>query len=175
MKGKAAFLSLLLLLAGGITPQVAVAQVAVFPAPSASPFPLGCVYNSVLPLVANGSTNKVECDANGRPLANGIATAPSPLPIVAGQYARTYRGGTITTGGTAQFWALAGVIAHGCVIQNTSSGIETIRMDGSAATAASMVLPANGGLYDCPVTAGPSASASIFGATTGQSFYAETW
>ena len=175
MKGKAAFLSLLLLLVGGITPSTAFAQVAVYPAPSASPFPLGCVYNSVLPLVANGSTNQVECDANGRPLTNGVATAPSPLPIVAGQYARTYRGGTITTGGTAQFWAVAGTITHGCVVQNTSSSIETIRMDGSAASATSMVLAANGGLYECPITAGPSASASIYGATTGQSFYAETW
>lgn len=147
----------------------------IYPDPSASPFPQGCQYNATPPTIASGSTTAVQCDSIGRPLGSGNAAAPAGLPIAAAQYARTGATGSITTGGTAQNWASAGAIVHGCMIQNTSAGAEFIRMDGSAATASSLQLVAKGGYYECPLTAGPSGAASIYGATTGQTYYSEVW
>lgn len=157
-------------------PQPVHAQSAIYPAPSASPFPQGCIYNSTLPTLTSGtSQNQIECDSNGRPLGNGTASVPSPIPIQASQYARTYSGGSITTGGIAQNWATTGQITHGCQIENTSGANEYIRLDGNAASTTSIVLYPTDGYYECPATAGPSTSASIYGATTGQTYYAETW
>jgi hypothetical protein len=148
---------------------------AVYPAPASSPFPSGCQYNATPPTVANGATVEQQCDINGKTLFNGIITAPSPLPVTAAPFARTYAGSTITAGGTAQTLFAAGVIAHGCDIQNTSAGGEYLRFDGNNASATSLYLAPGGGYYECPITGLPTTLVSIFGATTGQTFAAEYW
>lgn len=131
-------------------------------------------YSSPLPVYTPGTVTP-QYDQNGRALFNGTIYAASPLPVMGSQFARTYVGSTITAGGTAQNWASTGAIVHGCEIQNTSSGPEYIRMDGSAASATSLLLVANGGYYECPVTGLPTTSVSIYGATTGQSYFGEIW
>jgi hypothetical protein len=148
---------------------------AVYPAPSASPFPFGCQYNTTLPTVTTGNTAQIQCDSNSRPIMNAVISVASPLPVMATSVARTATAGSITAGGTAQNWATAGAIQHGCLIQDTSSALEYIRMDGSAASTSSLQLAANGGLYQCPITGLPTTSVSIYGATTGQTFYEEIW
>lgn len=147
---------------------------AVYPAPSASPFVAGCQYNSTPPTLTSGSTGAVQCDAIGREAINAVVTVASPLPVTAASVSRSSTNGSITTGGTAQTWAAAGAIVHGCMIQNTSVLPEYLRMDGTAASAASLML-ASGGSYECPITGLPTAASSIFGSTTGQTFYSEVW
>lgn len=147
----------------------------IYPAPSASPFPQACVYNSPLPTLVNGQTATIACDVHGNILVNWVLNAPSPVPIQGVQYARTEVGSTITTGGVAQTWAAPGSIQHGCEIQNRSSGYLYLQFDGNAASTTSLQLRPNGGAYTCSQTGTTSTSASIFGTISGQAWAAEIW
>jgi len=128
--------------------------------PSPTPFPTATAAPALL-------------DAYGETLV-GPGPHASPFPVAAGQFARTDTAGSITSGGTAQNWATAGAIVHGCDIMNTSTAPEYIRLDGTAASTASLYLSPNG-YYECPLSGAPTTAVSIYGATTGQTFFDEVW
>ncbi len=88
----------------------------------------------------------------------------------------TNRSGTITSGGAAQVLMARNDDRRGFAVQNLSSGDLWIREDGTsaAATQPSLKLIA-GAYYETPPRSVTTDEVSIFGATTGQAFYAREW
>lgn len=97
----------------------------------------------------------------------------SPLRIPA-----INRSGTITTGATAQDMFAAKADRKGWCIQNQSSGDLYVRSKGDASVTVatadqnSLKIP-SGAYYEPPRIT--SNAISIYGATTGQAFFAEEW
>lgn len=84
----------------------------------------------------------------------------------------TDRGGTITTGGTAQQLMAANTARRGFLVQNQSSGDLYINCIGTAAASqTSLKIPA-GALYESSPHHSGTGACSIFGATSAQAFYA---
>lgn len=102
---------------------------------------------------------------------------PNPVEIY-DAFVATSRSSTITLGATAQQLMAANPDRRGWLIQNLSTGDLYVRSRGSAGTAnaaadnTSIWLPA--GSYYRPERTTINAI-SIYGATTGQSFFAEEW
>ena len=83
----------------------------------------------------------------------------------------TNRSGTIQTGGTAQNLVAANAARTALRVANRSSGNLTVH-DAGAASATAGILVAPGQVYEWPAESVPSGAVSIWGATTGQAFYA---
>lgn len=106
------------------------------------------------------------------------ADPPSAGSTSAMKAIATARSGAITAGGTAQDLMSANPDRNGWLIQNQSSANLYVRSKGSAGTsvagadANSLIVPP-GGYYEPPKIT-PHAL-SVFGAATGQAFFAEEW
>jgi hypothetical protein len=82
------------------------------------------------------------------------------------------RGGTIAAGGTPQQMMAANTARRGFLIQNQSTGDLYINgLSTAAANQTSLRIPA-GALYETSPHHSGTGAVSIFGATTGQAFYA---
>lgn len=105
------------------------------------------------------------------------AASGVPQPMTTGQYARTDKSGTITSGGTAQDVFSAGQATHGFYFQNLSTVAMYIRDDGTAASAGagSILVAANGGYYENPSLSTPTSKLSVFCATTASAFTCKVW
>jgi len=110
-------------------------------------------------------------------VAAAAVSATNPMPTTAGQFARTDKSGTITSGGTAQDVFAAAAAVHGFYFQNLSTVSMYIRDDGTAATAGSgsILVPANGGYYESPPLSTPTSKLSVFCATTASAFTSKVW
>lgn len=96
---------------------------------------------------------------------------PQPADTVV-RSTSTDRGGTVTAGGTAQQFMAANTARRGFVVQNQSTGDLYVNcLTAAAANQTSLKIPA-GALYDTPPHHAGTGACSIFGATTGQAFYA---
>ena len=86
--------------------------------------------------------------------------------------------GNITTGGTAQQLFGGVVPAHGYAVYNPSPSVDLWVSHSTTAApngAGSIRVSANGGAYETPPGVAPGHAVSIYGATTGQPFTADTW
>lgn len=105
----------------------------------------------------------------------GYVTFPNGTVLSADTVIRstsTDRGGTITAGGTAQQMMAANTARRGFLIQNQSTGDLYINgLSTAAANQTSLRIPA-GALYETSPHHSGTGAVSIFGATTGQAFYA---
>lgn len=105
-------------------------------------------------------------DANGTGVLIG-----RPDTVIQG--AAVFRGGTIAAGGTAQSLMAANTTRRGFVIQNQSSAALYIKIGGAAATPDfNSMQVAAGAMYTTPPQHVSTGAISIYGATTGQAFYA---
>lgn len=106
-----------------------------------------------------------------------VISATNPMPTTAGQFARTDKSGTITSGGTAQNAFAAAAAVHGFYFMNISTVAMWIRDDGTAATAGSgsILIPPNGGYYESPPLSTPTSALSVFCATTASAFTCKVW
>ena len=87
----------------------------------------------------------------------------------------TYRGGTITTGGTAQNCAPTNATRQGLILQNLSSNDLFVSFTGVANTSSGLRLLPNVAPFSMPMHGVPSSNVSIIGATTGQAFLCYEW
>jgi len=127
----------------------------------------------------------VPSDATGAPVTTAPGTsAPSAVGVQGvlngvAQNVETVqrstsadRGGTIAAGGTAQQMMAANTARRGFLIQNQSTGDLYINgLSSAAANQSSLRIPA-GALYETSPHHSGTGAVSIFGATTGQAFYA---
>lgn len=149
--------------------------------PSGVPVPVsGTFYQTTQPVSGTfwQATQPVSGTLTVNPQVGGVAlSATNPNPTTSGQFARTDKSGTITTGGTAQDVFAAAAAIHGFYFQNLSTSAMYIRDDGTTASAGagSILVPANGGYYESPPLSTPTSKLSVFCATTSAAFTSKVW
>lgn len=89
--------------------------------------------------------------------------------------ASTDVGGTITTGGQAQQFAVANSSRRGLVVQNQSTGDLWVNGTGNATIDYHSLRVRAGDYYETPAHHVGTGALSIIGATTGQAFYARVF
>ncbi len=105
----------------------------------------------------------------------GLGHVPYHI-LIGNPVSYTYRGGTITAGGTSQAAAPANASRAGLMLQNLSSNDLFISVSGSAAnTTSGLRLVPNTAPFVFPMHGVPTANVSIIGATTGQAFLCYEW
>lgn len=107
--------------------------------------------------------------------AASLSVAPSSDGVFLTQpQAATYtsRGGTITTGGTAQQLAASNSSRRGFFIQNNSTGDLWFSLVATAVQSQPSFKIASGAMYEPPYGGCPTGAISIIGATTSQAFSA---
>ena len=86
--------------------------------------------------------------------------------------ALTSRSGTVTAGGTAQQLAAANATRTYFLFQNQSAGPLYLRFTGTAAADSTSLKVDAGGAYESGAGFCSNQAVSVFGATTGQAFFA---
>jgi hypothetical protein len=111
-------------------------------------------------------------DQTGNLCTSGSGGGPGGTTDTVVKSTPTSRSGTITAGGTAQVLMPANASRRGYVLQNQSVGDLYINEIGTAAAdQTSMRVPA-GGYFTPPSQQSSTGAVSVFGATTGQAFFA---
>jgi hypothetical protein len=107
-------------------------------------------------------------------LGQKAASASLAVVLASDQYtgSLTARGGTITTGGTAQQLAASNSSRKYLIVQNQSSGDLYIRFTGTAVADTTSLKLVPGAVYESGAGFVSTQALSIIGATTGQAFYA---
>lgn len=97
------------------------------------------------------------------------------ISLVGNEVKLTDRSSTITSGGAAQTLMAANPNRNGYSIQNVSSGTLWVRENGTAAASQPSLSLAPGAYFESPLNGVTIDAISIYGATTGQAFYAREW
>ncbi len=134
---------------------------------TALPLPAGAATAAKQPAIGTAGTPSADV-VSVQGVANGT---PQNVETVS-RSASVDRGGTVTAGGTAQTFMAANTSRRGFLVQNQSSGDLYVNCLGTAAaTQSSLRIPA-GALYETSPHHVGTGACSVFGATTGQAFYA---